>query len=149
MNLKEALSEVGMKQIDLARISGVNVRQINRLVAGESKLENTTAKNLLSIASALNMTAEELMSENSDPPAKVSFTSETDDLSPEEKRSILKVEHAKDYSGWRRYPTTCGKLLDRIPDDWWNKYSARHIGEVMRLLEKAYSEGLDSGRSSE
>lgn len=146
MTLKDALSEVGMKQIDLAKLSGVNVRQINRLAVGESKLENTTAKNLLAIASALSMTAEELILDDSESSIKVTFTSEPDDLPPEEKRSILKVERAKDYSGWRRYPTTCGKLLDRIPDDWWDKYSSRHIGEVMRLLEKAYSEGLDAGR---
>ena len=148
MTLKDALSEVGMKQIDLAKLSGVNVRQINRLVVGESKLENTTAKNLLAIASALSMTVEELILDDSESPIKVTFTSEADDLPPEEKRSILKVERAKDYSGWRRYPTTCGKLLDRIPDDWWDKYSSRHIGEVMRLLEKAYSEGLDAGRGT-
>ena len=141
MTLKDALLEVGMKQIDLAKLSGVNVRQINRLVAGESKLENTTAKNLLSIASALSMTAEELMLEDPDSPAKVSLTLE-------ENRSILKVERAKDYSGWRRYPTTCAKLMDRIPPEWWDKYSARHIGEVMRMLEKAYSEGLDAGHGT-
>lgn len=148
MTLKDALSEVGMKQIDLAKLSGVNVRQINRLVVGESKLENTTAKNLLAIASALSMTVEELILDDSESSIKVTFTSEVDDLPPEEKRSILKVERAKDYSGWRRYPTTCGKLLDRIPDDWWDKYSSRHIGEVMRLLEKAYSEGLDAKRGT-
>ena len=149
MNLKDAISEVGMKQVDLARISGVNVRQINRLVAGESKLENTTAKNLLAISSALNMTVEELVLDGPEPTVKVSFTSEADDLSPEEKRSILKVERAKDYSGWRRYPTTCEKLIDRIPPDWWDKYSARHIGEIMRMLEKAYLDGLDIGKASE
>ena len=147
MTLKDALSEAGMKQIELARLSGVNVRQINRLVAGDSKLENTTAKNLMAISAALSMTAEELILDDPEPIPKISFTSEADDLTPEEKRSILKVERAKDYSGWRRYPTTCGRLLDRIPDDWWDKYSARHIGEVMRLLEKAYSDGLDSARS--
>ena len=147
MTLKDALSEAGMKQIELARLSGVNVRQINRLVAGDSKLENTTAKNLMAISAALSMTAEELILDDPEPIPKISFTSEADDLTPEEKRSILKVERAKDYSGWRRYPTTCGRLLDRIPDDWWDKYRARHIGEVMRLLEKAYSDGLDSARS--
>lgn len=146
MNLREALSEVGMKQVELARISGVNTRQINRLATGESKLENTTVKNLLAISLALNMTVEELLLDNPEPAVKVSFTSEADDLSSEEKRSFLKAERAKDYSGWRRYPATCEKLMDRIPSDWWDKYSARHIGEVMRLLNQAYSDGLDNGK---
>ena len=148
MTLKEALSEVGMKQVELAKLSGVNVRQINRIVAGESKLENITAKNLLAISSALNMTVEELMSNEPGPSVKISFTSEADALSPEERCMLLKGEMAKDYSGWRRYPTTCEKLMDRIPSEWWDNYSARHIGEVMRLLEKTYSEGLDNGRAS-
>ena len=85
MTLKEALSEVGMKQVELAKLSGVNVRQINRIVAGESKLENITAKNLLAISSALNMTVEELMSNEPGPSVKISFTSEADALSPEER----------------------------------------------------------------
>ena len=53
-------------------------------------------------------------------------------LSPEERAAILKYEKAKDYSGWRQYPTTCSRLVERIPAEWWDKYSARHIGEVMR-----------------
>lgn len=59
----------------------------------------------------------------------------------EERRRVLKVEQAKECSGWRRYPTTCDKLIDRIPSEWWEKYSAEHIGEVMALLEVAYDDG--------
>lgn len=62
-------------------------------------------------------------------------------LTAEERRAVLKAEQAKEYSGWRNYPTTCAKLVDRIPEDWWTKYSAAHIGEVMALLERAYSDG--------
>lgn len=148
MTLKDALAEVGMKQTELANLSGVNVRQISRLASGSSKLENITVKNALAIALALSMTVEELVMDDAEPPTKVSFSPEADDLSSDERRFLVKVERAKDYSGWRRYPTTCGKLLDRIPDDWWSKYSARHIGEVIRMLEKAYSDGIDNGRSS-
>lgn len=143
MTLKEALSEVGMKQTELSALSGVNIRQINRIAVGESQLENSTVKNVMAISSALKMTVEELVLGSSDASAKISFTPAADDFSPDERRFVLKVERAKDFSGWRRYPTTCGKLLDYIPDDWWDKYSAQHIGEVMRLLQAAYSAGLD------
>ena len=62
-------------------------------------------------------------------------------LTAAERRLQLKVEQAKEYSGWRRFPGTCGALLEHIPDDWWSKYSAEHIGEVMRLLKAAYDDG--------
>lgn len=146
MNIKNALAAVGMKQKELAELSGVNVRQISSLSTGAARLENTTGKNLLSIASALGMTVEELMLDQDEPDSKITLTSEADGLSPEERVSIIKFERAKDYSGWGCYPTTCARLVERIPPEWWDKYSARHIGEVMRLLEKSYSDGLDRGR---
>ena len=62
-------------------------------------------------------------------------------LTAEERRLHLKVEQAKEYSGWRRFPATCSALAERIPEDWWSKYSAEHIGEVMRLLKAAYDDG--------
>lgn len=65
-------------------------------------------------------------------------------LTAQERRDLLKVEQAKEYSGWRQYPTTMSKLIDRIPDDWWEKYSAQHIGEVMALLKIAYDDGENS-----
>ena len=62
-------------------------------------------------------------------------------LTAAERRLQLKVEQAKEYSGWRRFPGTCGALLEYIPDDWWDKYSAEHIGEVMQMLKAAYDDG--------
>lgn len=62
-------------------------------------------------------------------------------LTAEERRAQLKVEQAKEYSGLRCNPGTCSAVLDRIPADWWGKYSAEHIGEVMRLLKAAYDDG--------
>ena len=61
-------------------------------------------------------------------------------LTAEERRAQLKVEQAKEYSGLRRYPGTCSAVLDRIPAEWWSKYSAEHIGEVMRMLKAAYDD---------
>lgn len=62
-------------------------------------------------------------------------------LTAEERRAQLKVEQAKECSGLRRYPGTCSAVLDRIPAEWWSKYSAEHIGEVMRMLKAAYDDG--------
>ena len=145
--MKDLLASLGIKQIDLARMSGVSVRQISGLCTGAASLENTTGKNLLALARALGMTVEELMSDQeADAEIQVIPIKEAEGLSPKERISIIKIERAKDYSGWRRYPDTCQKLLERIPNDWWDKYSAKHIGEIMRLLEAAYKDGLDKGR---
>lgn len=62
-------------------------------------------------------------------------------LTAEERRRELKVQQALEYSGWRKYPTIAGKLLERIPEEWWDKYSAKHIGETMALLQDAFSNG--------
>ncbi len=45
----------GMSQAALAAASGVNVRQIQRVELGEAEAGNLTAKNLLAIASALDV----------------------------------------------------------------------------------------------
>lgn len=63
------------------------------------------------------------------------------DTTAEERRVMLKVEQAKECSGWRNYPSTCSALVRRIPAEWWDKYSAEHIGEVMQLLKTAYDDG--------
>jgi hypothetical protein len=60
-----------------------------------------------------------------------------------ERRQALKVEQAKEYSGLRRYPTTCARVMERIPAEWWDKYSAEHIGNVMALLKQAYDDGKE------
>ena len=63
------------------------------------------------------------------------------EMTAAERRAALKVEQAKEYSGLRPNPGTCFAVLDRIPTEWWDKYSAEHIGEVMRLLKAAYDDG--------
>lgn len=66
------------------------------------------------------------------------------DLTAAERRSILKCEQAKEYSGLRRYPTTCERVFARIPNEWWGKYSAREIGEFAAMLKTAYDDGKNS-----
>lgn len=68
-------------------------------------------------------------------------------LTAAERRALLKGEQAAEYSGLRAYPTTCACVMDRIPAEWWSKYSAEHIGEVMRLLYDAYGDGRARGEA--
>lgn len=61
MTVKEALQAAGISQSELSRRSGVNLRQVQKLVAGEILLSNMTAKNALSIADALSINLRELL----------------------------------------------------------------------------------------
>lgn len=138
--IKAARKASGYTQQSLADACGMHIRQIQRLETGQIAPGDMAAKNLLAIASALGMTVEELMLGQDNPLDSIQLTSEADSLPPEDRAAIIKAERAKDYSGWRRYPTTCARLIDRIPTAWWSIYSAQHIGEVMRLLEQAYAD---------
>ncbi|MEG2421248.1 MAG: hypothetical protein RSB55_06830 [Oscillospiraceae bacterium] len=62
-------------------------------------------------------------------------------LTPAERRHYLKVEQAQASSGLRNYPSTCSAVFANIPDEWWDKYTAEHIGEVAALLKKVYDDG--------
>lgn len=50
-----------MTQAELAKKSGVNIRQIQRVELGEAESGNLTAKNLIAIADALGVDARELL----------------------------------------------------------------------------------------
>lgn len=65
-------------------------------------------------------------------------------LTAAERRFYLKTEQAKEYSGLRKFPSTCSAVFDRIPPEYWEKYSAKEIGEFAKLLYKAYSDGKNA-----
>lgn len=50
-----------LTQAELAKKSGVNIRQIQRVELGEAEAGNLTARNLLSIADALGVDVRELL----------------------------------------------------------------------------------------
>lgn len=50
-----------LTQSELAKKSGVNIRQIQRVELGEAEAGNLTAKNLIAIADALGVDARELL----------------------------------------------------------------------------------------
>lgn len=51
----------GIEQKQLADLSGVNVRQIQRVELGEAEVGNLTAKNLLALADALGVELRDLI----------------------------------------------------------------------------------------
>lgn len=53
--------ERGLTQKQLADLSGVNSRQIQRIESGSSKAENLTLKNALALAKALGIKPEDLI----------------------------------------------------------------------------------------
>lgn len=53
----------GLTQKQLAELSGVNARQIQKVEAGEIKAGNMSAANLLSIADALGVDPRELITD--------------------------------------------------------------------------------------
>lgn len=59
--LRAARIAAGLSQQQLADLSGVNVRQIQRVEIGESEAGNLTARNLLAIADALGVEARTLI----------------------------------------------------------------------------------------
>lgn len=61
--LRDARIAAGFTQQQLAKLSGVNARQIQRVEIGEAEAGNLTAKNLLSIADALGVDPRELIAD--------------------------------------------------------------------------------------
>lgn len=53
--LKEILIEKKVSQSELSRRTGINLRQVQKMVSGEYKMANITGKNLLAIADALDV----------------------------------------------------------------------------------------------
>ena len=62
-------------------------------------------------------------------------------LSTTERRRTLKVEQAKEYSGFAAYPDTCRAIMEHLPTDIWDRYTAKQIGEIMHIAHTAYIAG--------
>lgn len=74
------------------------------------------------------------------------FTREWALLDAEERRRSLKLEQAKEYSGWRQYPDTCAAIFANIPDEMFDKYTAAQLGEIAAMLKQVYDKGVAYGR---
>lgn len=61
MTITDARKSAGLTQRQLSELSGVNIRQIQRVESGASQAGNLTAKNLIAIADALGVDPRELI----------------------------------------------------------------------------------------
>lgn len=61
MPLKSARLAAGLTQKRLADLAGINIRQIQKLEAGEILIENLSAKNFMALADALGLDPHELL----------------------------------------------------------------------------------------
>lgn len=52
-----------------------------------------------------------------------------------------KLKKAMEYSGWSIYPSTCEAIFDNIPADWFDRYTAKQLGEIAALLKVVYDKG--------
>ena len=61
MTITDSRKSAGLTQRQLSELSGVNIRQIQRVESGASQASNLTAKNLIAIADALGVDPRELI----------------------------------------------------------------------------------------
>lgn len=61
MDIKELRKAAGLTQRQLADASGLNIRQVQKIEAGEIEPGNMTAKNVFALADALGVDARRLI----------------------------------------------------------------------------------------
>ena len=143
MTIKQFREGKSMTQGELAATLGTSQVAVSRWESGAVQPSSATLRKL---ADVFGCQMDDITPAARKLKARDVFTREAYEcLTAEERRYTLKVEQAKEYSGWRAYGTTMSRLLERIPDEWWDVYSAQHIGEVMAMLKRAYDDGHASG----
>ena len=58
-----------------------------------------------------------------------------------------KKRRAMQQSGWIRYPDTCAAIFANIPADWYDRYTAKQLGEVAALLKTVYDNGRNESQN--
>lgn len=144
MTIKEYRESKGMTQVELAALIGVPQAAVSRW---ESGAISPSVGNLRKLADAFGCRMDDITPTVKKLKAKDIFTREAyEGLTLEEHRKELKKQQAAECSGWRKYPTTMSRLIERIPAEWWDAYTAQHIGEVMAMLKIAFDDGMLYGR---
>lgn len=144
MTIKQYREELGMTQAQLAAALGVAQNHISRWEHGTV---NPSTDTLRKMAEIFSCRMDDITPAVKKLKAKDIFTREAyEGLTADQRRRELKVQQACEYSGWRGYPTTMHLLVERIPAEWWDMYSAQQIGETMALLKAAYDDGVAFGR---
>lgn len=147
MTIKDIREALGLTQAEFAEKLGTSQVAVSRWEKG---LVRPGVDYLSRIAALGGCAMEDIMPTVRQLKMREVLTREAyEGLTAQERRDLLKVEQAKEYSGWRQYPTTMSKLVERVPDEWWDKFSAQHLGEVMALLKKAFDDGVAYGRAHE
>ena len=144
MTIKQYREELGMTQAQLAAALGVAQNHVSRWECGTV---SPSADTLRKMAEIFSCRMDNITPAVKKLKAKDIFTREAyEGLTADQRRRELKVQQACEYSGWRGYPTTMHLLVERIPAEWWDMYSAQQIGETMALLKAAYDDGVAFGR---
>lgn len=115
MTIKQFRENKGMTQGELAAALGTSQVAVSRW---ESGAVQPSAATLRKLAAVFGCQMDDIKPAARKLKAKDIFTREAyEGLTAEERRYTLKVEQAKEYSGWRAYGTTMSRLLKRIPDE--------------------------------
>lgn len=145
MTVKDIREALGLTQAEFAAKLGTTQNAVSRW---ENGTVSPGVEYLKKIATIYGCKMEDVESTKRKLRMKDVFTKEAfEELSAEERRIELKYQQAAEYSGWRRYPSTMSKLHEQIPAEWWSKYTAEHIGEVMSLLKTAFDSGVTHGKN--
>lgn len=144
MTIKQYREAKGLTQAELS--AKLNVPQ-NNVSRWERGAINPSVETLRKLATVFGCRIDDIAPAVRKLKARDIFTTDAyEALTPEERRRELKIQQACEYSGWRKYPSTMSKLIERIPGDWWDTRTAQDIGEVMALLKQAYDDGVTYGR---
>lgn len=140
MTIREIREALGLNQSKFAEKLGTVQTVVSRW---ESGTRRPNIDSLKKIAALYGCKVDDIEEQKKKLRMKDVFTREAfEGLTAEERRRELKYQQAAEYSGWRKYPTTMSKLHSQIPAEWWDKYTAEHIGEVMALLKTAFDNGV-------
>lgn len=145
MKIKEIREGLGLTQTDFALKLSTTQNAVSRWESGTVRPRIDYLKKIAALAGC---TVEDVELPSRKLSMKEIFTSDAYEcLTAEERRMELKRQQAAECSGWRRYPSTMSALHARIPTEWWSKYTAEHIGEVMSLLKIAFDDGATHGKN--
>lgn len=145
MTIKQYREDMSMTQAQLAAALGVPQNNVSRWERGTIKPSVDTLRKL---ADVFGCRLDDITPAVRQLKSKEIFTREAyEGMTPAERRRELKMQQAAEYSGWRRYPTTMSRLMERIPADWWDTRTAQDIGEVMAMLKVAFDDGVSYGRA--
>ena len=141
-SLKEFRKFVGLTQNELAKKSGINIRQIQKYESGECGIENMTAKTACGLSEALGCTMEELI--NLDLNVFTSTTKEcvqAGEMTISDLIAMDKYEKVRKLSIVGSYGDTFRANFDRIPEGLFEKLAPEELAALVDAFYQCYSDG--------